>query len=388
MSFKRPPTEDKFVNDYLQKQVQALGVNLSLQEKFVHFAVNQAGADPRKFPPRLYHVIKGRTPSAFIAILIVKFFSEHWHEDFKRITINHVEYLTSSGDTVALERFVASHPLSLRIIQVQAIDWVVSGKPQRIQVQLRTPVTYDSPPEGTQDDEDQWFQTKWAEFASWLSAQGEIPQKLKLSGDEEFEVSYLPDWMSSHGSNDYLHDSDLSGDVDVGHGIRLLRYCEYGDKSPDVPEGLDTCFELHQLLVGTDVKPAPMELTFANYWPRIVAEQSDIAEIYFTHIERFPETVRRHLDPCFANFAKRHRRWLAKANTDSKVRDEQGDDFVPTPADVEHYDHVVRAFFEDLKPALESCWPEFATAMKEIHATERVRAGEHFAKMKKLLNLE
>src|ERR1700712_4320082 len=117
MSFARPVHEDVYVMNFLKKEIQALGVDAEMQQKFINYAAKEARADPKKFKARLYHIVNGRTPSTYIALLLVDFFRGRKYEDFIRKTIDHVEYITPDGQTEQLEQFVSKHPLQLRIVK-------------------------------------------------------------------------------------------------------------------------------------------------------------------------------------------------------------------------------------------------------------------------------
>jgi len=162
----------------------------------------------------------------------------------------------------------------------------------------------------------------------------------------------------------------------------LLVYAKLGPNSPDIPTGLDVFYNLSSIFDGTEAKPAPKELSFTNYWPRIVSEQADFAQIFFARIDQFPKRVRRPLELLFKKFADQHRAWVKKAFADKRITDKEGDAYIPRPADVTHYNRVTNLFFEELRPVLKRSWKSFAqTALKVLEA-ERLRAREHWEKMK------
>lgn len=390
MSYARPPKEDAFVNAYLHKEIHALGVDSGLQEKFLNFAEVEGGADRRKFRARLYHVLNGRTPSAYIAILLIRFFKERQYEDFNRTVKDHVEYITSGGEIEELERFVGTHPLMLRIMRVRMTDWVVTGEPQTIDVHLRSPIQNVDEAEIDKIDEHTGldiFNQRLFEFNEWLSTLGEVPTSLQLKNGQRIEIRYQPDWLRYADEDGYDAMSDLSGTVDISSGIRLLIYCELGAKSSHVSSGLEIFFELTELFCGTEAHPAPDELLFNVYWPRVVSGDADVAEIFFSCIDKFPLEVRVPLEAFFKSFASAHREWVEKALIDSKVRDVESDNYIPRPGDVFHYNRVKEVFFKELKPILETCWTPYAQTCLEILEIERARAREHFDRMKKMKHL-
>jgi hypothetical protein len=366
----------------LEKEIHALGVSAKLQKKFLDFAVREGAADERKFPPRLYHVIKGRTPSAYIALLITKFFRERRHENFTRITKDYVEYITSDGNTTALEELVASHPLALRIVRVRMTKHVATGKPNVIDVYVRSPIQkleQSGVEETTACDQ---INQRLFEFNAWVAKQGKVPISCVIESGDVLKIEHSPDWLRFTDEEGFEYQSELTGSVDIGHGIDLLIYAHLGANSPDIPPGLDTFYNLSSLFDGTEASPPPRDLSFSNYWPRIVAEQSEFAEIFFSRLPHFPSQVRSRLEPFFREFARHHRRWVDKALEDRKLYDANVG-YAATPHNVAHYNRVKETFFLELKPVLKTCWKLFSEAALKILETERVRAREHYERMKK-----
>lgn len=382
MSYARSPREDEFVNGYLEKEIQALGVSGKLQKKFLDFAVREGAADERKFPPRLYHVIKGRTPSAYIALLIAKFFAERRYEDFTRTIKDHVEYITSDGKTVTLEALVANHPLAWRIVRVRMTKYVVTGRPDAINLYLRSPIARLQEAEIDEDTACDDINERLMEFNAWLAMQGAVPISHQLESGDRIDILYSPDWLRFSDEEGFEFHSELGGSVDITHGVDLMIYSHLGANSPDIPPGLDTFDKLSSLFVGTEASPAPSELSFPNYWPRIVAQRSDFAEIFFSRLDQFMPEVRSQLEPFFKAFAGQHPGWVKKALEDRKLHDENVG-YVATPHDVAHYNRVKEVFFEGLKPVLEPCWKLFCATALLILQAERVRAREYYEKMRK-----
>jgi hypothetical protein len=366
----------------LKREIHALGVSAKLQKKFLDFAVYEGGASERKFPPRLHHVIKGRTPSAYIALLIAKFFNERRYEDFTRTTKDHVEYITSDGNTAELEELVAHHPLALRITRVRMTNWVFTGKPNAINLYLRSPIPKLQESEINENTTSDPFNERLLEFGVWLATQGDVPISHQRESGDRIEVLYSPDWLRFADEEGFEFYSELGGSVDISHGIDLLIYSHLGANSPDIPPGLDTFDNLSSLFDGTEASRAPAELSFSNYWPRIVAGRSAFAEIFFARLNQFPPKVRSQLEPFFKAFAGHQRGWVKKALEDRKLYDENVG-YVATPRDVAHYNRVKEVFFDELKPVLESCWELFCATALEILAKERVRAREQYEKMRK-----
>jgi hypothetical protein len=330
--------------------------------------------------------LKGRTPSAYIAVLIIKFFGEHGHEKFTRKLIDYVEYITSNGETSELEQLVRNHPLMLRIVGVRMTNYAPSGKPNCVDILLRSPI---SPAElsNFQGDEEAFskeYENRLMEFAKWVEAQETGSATFMLKSGEEIPIHYRPDWMKFLDEQGYEWMSNLSGELRISFGAQLLLYAELGASAPDIPQGLDIYLHLNRLFEGTEAEPAPKELTFDNYWPRIIEGEHRLAEIFFGHLERFPEEVRSNLEKVFKKFAEQHADWVKKAKADSKAIKEFGDGFIPTPGDVFHYKRVFEAFFTTIKPALQSCWPAFAKAALGILGTERERARQHWEKMRQI----
>jgi hypothetical protein len=384
VSYARSPNEDNFVNTYLEKEIRALGVSADLQQKFIAFAVKEGGTDREKFRPRLYHIVNGRTPSAYIALLLVRFFQERRYEDFIRTEKDHVEYITSNGDTTELEKLVSSHPLTLRVVRMRMTNWVVTGKPEAIYCSLRSPIKnpddWDAIDEATGLDQ---LNARLRDFNQWLAAGEKVPESHRLESGQVIPIRYEPDWLRFSDEQGFEFHSDLEGSVDISHGIDLLIYAELGPSSPYIPPGLDVFYNLSSIFQGTEAKPAPKVLSFANYWPRIVAEQSDFAQIFFARIDQFPKNVRRPLESFFKRFANQHRTSVKKAFVDKKISDEQGDAYVPRPEDVTHYNRLTNLFFEELRPLLKRCWAPFAQTALKILEAERMRARAHWEKMKK-----
>ncbi len=228
------------------------------------------------------------------------------------------------------------------------------------------------------------FNQRLFEFVEWLVSQVQPPTSLQLKGGQVIEVRHNPDWLRYADEDGFEYRSDLVGSVDISNGVRLLVYAELGANAPDIPPGLDTFYQLSELFVGTEAKPAPEDLSFDAYWPRVVSHEADIAEIFFTHLDRFPPEVRSPLEAFFKLFAAQHRDWVERATLDSRLLDEKDEGYIPRPEDVFHYNRVKDIFFQELKPILELCWMSYAQAAIAILETERVRARKHYEKMKNL----
>lgn len=384
MSYIRPPIEDEFVNAYLKREVRALGVDGELLQKFITFAVNEGRADARKLRPRLYHVLKGRTPSAYLALLVIRFFRERKYENFNRTTKDFVEYITSDGNTEELERLVANHPLMLRIVRVRMTNWVVTGTPNSIDIYMRSPIPQLDEPGMDENTACDRFNERLGEFQRWLATQGHIPKTHQLKHGQILEIRHEPDWLKYSDETGFEWESDFRGAVDISQGVRIMVFAELGSSSPDIhPHLLDTFDHLSSIFEGTKVKPAPKRLSFDLYWPRIVERECDVAEVFFTHIQRYSTTVRSKLERFFKEFAMRHRDWGKKAMADMKLLDKQGDAYEPSPEDAFHYNQVKEVFFKNLKPVMKSCWVSFAKVSLEILETEKVKARAHYEKIKK-----
>jgi len=196
VSYARPPNEDDFVNAYLKNEIHALGVSADLRLKFITFAAKEGGADQEKFRPRLYHVIRGRTPSAYIALLLVRFFHERRYEEFVRTERDHVEYITSDGDTTELEKLVSNHPLMLRLVRVRMTNWALTGEPNAIHCSLRSPIQnphdWDAIDETTGLDA---LNARVRDFKLWLAIQGKVPDSHRLESGQILPIQYEPDWL-------------------------------------------------------------------------------------------------------------------------------------------------------------------------------------------------
>jgi hypothetical protein len=388
VSYARPPKEDEFVKSYLKKEIRALAIDAELQRRLIAFAIEEAGAESGKLRPRLYHVLKGRTPSAYLALLIVRFFRERRYEKFVRTTKDYVEYLTSDGITQELENLVANHPLALRIVKVRMTNSVVTGKPNWVDIHLRTPVPPPDEAEAIEaavnSFENDPVDKRMKDFKLWLEKQEYVPKTYLLKKGESIEIHYQPDWVHNVDEGDFESQSDFRGWRDVYHAVNILVYAELGRTSPSVhPDMLDTFHHLVDLFQGTEAQPAPLRHSFDLYWPRIIISRSNFAEIFFTHIEKYPASVRSKLEVFFKRFAKQHRNWVEKALNDSVEIEEQGEAYAPTPENVFHYNQVKETFFKQLRPVLKSCWPIFAKASLEVLEMERIRARKHFDKIRR-----
>ena len=383
MSYARSPKEDDFVNTYLKREIQALGVDADIRGKFIGFAVHEGSADPKRFPPRLYHVIKGRTPSAYIATLIIKFFSERLFEDFSRQTKNYVEYITTGRDTTDLEKFVEAHPLALRIVRVRLTDSPSEGEPTSLQVHLRSPIKKPDYPIDNEKKSTDILNSRNAEFYLWLHHQGTVPVAFKTKSSKRIKIHYLPDWLYGGDPSGFEWDSNLHGSVDISEGIRILLYAHLGAGAPFLPHGLDTFYHLSQILEGSKAKPAPEGTVFMDYWPRIVESGSNFQEIFFRHLDDFSLSDRNDLIDFFAKFSNQHPTWVRKAMSDWDTIGEKLEEHSPTPADVLHYEEVKKVFFRELKPILEHHWQTIADTCLIILEKERRRAQQHYRRMRK-----
>jgi hypothetical protein len=119
MSYARPKHEDVFIANYLRREIRALAIDTDMQELFIAYAAKEAHASPNKFKARLYHILNGRTPTAYMALLLIDFFSKKKYQGVIRKIIDYVEYVTLDGETTKLEEFVRKHPLYLRITKMK-----------------------------------------------------------------------------------------------------------------------------------------------------------------------------------------------------------------------------------------------------------------------------
>lgn len=369
---------------YLKREIRALCLDAPLIEKFLEFATNEGRADIRKFRPRLLHVLRGRTPSAYIALLLVRFFHEKKYENFVRTVKDHIEYITSDGDTSELEAFIRGHPLALRVVRVRMTNWVLTGKPNNIDVRLRTPIGEPDPADLDEKADCDQLNKTLREFQVWLWRQADIPESYKLRSREKLKVRYNPDWLRYSDEEGFESQSDFHGSIDVTDVVQIVVLSAKGAEGPYLTTGkLDTFYQLAQIFDGTQAKPAPRNRSFQNYWPRIVESEADFPQIFLTNLDRFPPTVQSRLTAFFAGFAKKHSAWVKRALKDMRRIDAADDEYVPTSEEAFHYDNVKKVFFRELLPELQRCWPSFCTAALSLLEKERVRAREHFENMKK-----
>ncbi len=192
-----------------------------MQQKFINYAAKEAHANPNKFKARIYHVVNGRTPSAYIALLLVDFFHNRKYEEVIRKVVDHVEYITPDGNTDKLKQFVSQHPLNLRILKVK---YRKGEKDSTVNVVLRAPISVPDWNELNEDAVTQQINEKYSEFKEWLKTQGQLPSKVALKTGGIANVEYEAEFFESKSADewDFAERSNLSGVVDIGDGIDLM----------------------------------------------------------------------------------------------------------------------------------------------------------------------
>ncbi len=115
MGYQKPAREDAFVRDYLGDQIRALSKRPHDVQRLLQFARDEVGADPMKLTARLRMVFAGRAPTAFIAVLIERFYTEGRNWEIPMTLRDGVYYQCPEVDVSALATFVRRHPMAGRI---------------------------------------------------------------------------------------------------------------------------------------------------------------------------------------------------------------------------------------------------------------------------------
>lgn len=387
VSYKRPEHEDLFVMSHLKKEIQALGNDEDLRSSFLGFAQRVGRADAKKFPPRLYHVLNGRTPSAYISSLIVRYFSERHYERFKRTKINEVDYLTDDEPPGALVRFIENHPLFLQITRVRFTARKWSGNPTELLISVRSPV-FELKLGEIPEDEDKFTEAlnqRLAEFTLWLAKQPGLPKYYTAKEGSRVAIEYRPSWLSYTDETGFESNASLAGHVDMWEGISLLLFSELGTRSPDVTDGLDHFYSLNELFRGTAGDPAPKRLSFSAYWPRIQRERLGIIRAFYSLHDQFPDPLKASLDSALKEFAKQHRQWVTQAIDDRPKLADESVEYTPTIRESLHYNNVITSFDGAIRPTLQENWKSLSASLIGILELERERARAHFNRMEKIL---
>lgn len=262
MSYARPKHEDLFVKKYLQKETRALALSQEMLQKFLEFASKETGAIPSKLRPRMYHVLNGRCPSAYIALLVHEFFRSGKYKGVVCKTVDYVEYTTSDGETGDLEKFVRQNPMQLRIVKVKMLRSVYREGVEGVTVLLRTPIAWMESDQMTATQEARALNAKMRDFHIWLKQQEPLPRSLVLTGGESVRVEYNPDWGESvrADEDDFESRSNLSASVDIMDGIYLILCCVLKESAPCIRhDSLDVFSILHEFLGRDWSKKTPTE---------------------------------------------------------------------------------------------------------------------------------
>jgi hypothetical protein len=375
MSYSRPQHEDVFVREYLNKQIHALTIDTEMQEKFVSYAVKEGKANTTRFKARLYHVLKGRTPSSYIALLLVDFFAKRKYENVIRTTIDYVEYITDDGNTSAFENFVKNHPLKLRITKMKfrrnRADYAIAL--------LRTPIkppNWDNP----EDTVDKECSQKNLEFGKWLNDHLDLPISLNLSDGSTIKVTYEMDWYESKYSDefDFEDKSNLSGTSIIRDGIDLLQCCFFKEQASCInPKYLDIYYDLHRILGGDWFKKTDQSYETKELWEKLVKHTRCLPHIFYQEKQFFPPKTTIILESFFNNLGQRHSHIAERVKSDyQKFEDSEIADknlFLV-------YENARRDFSETLLPIIRTEKAQIVHAFQCIIEIYRKRAQEHFKK--------
>ena len=377
MSVARPQHEDDFVKKYLEKEIQALAIDSDLQQMFINFAVKEAHADPSKFKARLYHIVNGRTPSAYIALLLSDFFQKRKYEQIVRKVIDHVEYITPDGNTDHLEKFVNEHPLQLRILKVKNQEHVVI-------VVLRTPITAPNWDALSQDESDRQYDGKRREFERWLNAQGPLPETINLpSGLTKLE--YWPDAIEPRYPGEFTFEeiSNSSATLDISDGVDLLLLCSLKDKAPCVnPQMLDLFYSLLGVLGNDWSNKSAEKYSTVEIWQKLTKETSCLPHVFFQEQIYFSPKLASVLRNFFHSFAKKHNKLAKRALADWADLDRLGESYKANSENFSLYETARQDYAEALRPVLNKNKKQIVNALLKVIKIYRERAQKHFSKLR------
>ncbi len=376
MSFVRPQHEDVFVANYLQREIQALGVDSEMRQKFIKYAAREAHANPNKFKARLYHVVNGRTPSAYIALLLVDFFRNRKYEDVVRKVIDHVEYITPDGDTEKLEQFVKKHPLQLRILKVKCQK---DEEGITVNAVLRTPIKVPDWGKLNEDVVTEQINAKLHEFQKWLKAQGKLPDRFNFEPGEVVKVEYEPDFFESE--EDFSESSNLSGVVDISRGIDLMLLCSLKDKAPCIyRRGLDLFWELKGVLGRKWANKKVEDFSTKELWQNLTRDVNCLPLVFYQEQQYFSQAVALVLGDFFDDFAKRHKKLADRALKDLKEMNQQGELYTAKAEVLRLYEDARQDFAKSLLPLFGSQKKQIVTALLRVMEVYHKRAQERFSK--------
>lgn len=210
---KRQKLEDLAINQHLARKITALKQDRDLRHRFIKFAANLAGIPPEKIGGRVKQLLKTagpRTPTAFLALAIERFFSEgHWRET-PTIKINGIEVCCPPALIEGLSHFVLSHPGVSRITHATSL-----AGDQRITLLCRAPDFY--PKSNNLQD----HCAAVSKFEDYVDA-ANYPTEIEIPQCGKFAVEYAPDYGSHFA---WESDSPIAGLLSVQDIALLQRLC-------------------------------------------------------------------------------------------------------------------------------------------------------------------
>lgn len=366
-----------------------MAVDPEMLQKFLSFAVKEGRANPAKFKARMYHVVNGRTPTAYIALLLADFFHKRKYEDVVRKVVDHVEYVTDDGKTEDLERFVNQHPLQLRILRVKRRS-IKPNADEPVAVVLRSPVKMPEFKGMREELVSKHINEKWNEFKKWLAAQEPLPQKLTLLDGRNVPINYEADIFEGKYVDewDFEEQSNLSGQVSISEGIDLILLCSQKDKAPRVrPDLLDLFYSLCEVLGRDWQSKKPESYSAKRLWDALAIHDATILpHAFFQERQFFSPAATTALEKFFEQFATKHASLGRRARKDYGETERQGDAYVAKPEVLRLYTTAKQEYAEGLAPILNAHREAIADSLLKIMEVQAGKAKAHFTKLRGVLD--
>src|SRR5437773_9050228 len=118
-------------------------------------------------------------------------------------------------------------------------NWVLTGKPNNIDVRLRTPIGEPDPADLDEKADCDQLNKTLREFQVWLWRQADIPESYKLRSREKLKVRYNPDWLRYSDEEGFESQSDFHGSIDVTDVVQIVVLSAKDRKSVVEGKGVD-----------------------------------------------------------------------------------------------------------------------------------------------------
>jgi hypothetical protein len=119
MGYKRPALESDFVRKALDVELRELSKRPDDVQRLLEFARNEVAANPLKLGARLNMIFGGRAPTAFLSLLIRRFYDEGRYSDIPTTELAGVNYSCPTDVVPHLRKLVLANPLAPRAVGAQ-----------------------------------------------------------------------------------------------------------------------------------------------------------------------------------------------------------------------------------------------------------------------------